>query len=315
MTTAQIYIFSIFIFLLLCALIIIWRLVARPKGRNAAAPVDETASKEKEERLFRLYQNIEEMMDNFEAYIEDSREEVESVKRQMQMQAEGINEMIKRVEVAEAGARESLAALQAKDAPEPPVKKAGAADVPEEAPAVKQATKQERVRELLERGLTPVQAAKKMELSVNEVKLIAYGLSKGGELDRMGGLQVLDVLRAVDAQAAEAYAAPEAYASQEGEEAPPAIGRHEAKREAPPPEMPATALDPKRIWQDAGQAAQEPPQAQSEPRKDIRMDARYEAVRKLLGKGYTMKQIAKKMKLSIYEVRLIVYGMAKNGGK
>jgi hypothetical protein len=190
MTTAQIYIFSIFIFLLLCALIIIWRLVIRPKGRNAAPAEDEAASKEKEERLFRLYQNIEEMMDNFEAYIEDAREEVESVKRQMQLQAEGINEMIQRVEVAEAGARESLAAMRAKDEPEHPKKKDAAAGEPAEAPGGKPGSKQERIRELLDRGMTPVQTAKKLELSVNEVKLFAYGLSKRGEPERAGSRQV-----------------------------------------------------------------------------------------------------------------------------
>jgi DNA-binding NarL/FixJ family response regulator len=114
----------------------------------------------------------------------------------------------------------------------------------------------------------------------------------------------------VDAKESEKDAAPEE------DEAPQAsTGKHEAKRDAAQPERPATALDPKMIWQDTKQARQEPPQAWPEPKKEIRLDARYDAVRKLLGKGYTIKQIAKKLKLSIYEVRLIVYGMAKNGGK
>jgi DNA-binding NarL/FixJ family response regulator len=311
MTTAQIYFFSIFVFAMLCALIIIWwRLVIRPRGRNAASAQDEAASKEKEERLFRLYQNIEEMMDNFEAYIEDAREEVDSVKRQMQLQAEGINDMIKRVEVAEAGARESLAAMRAKDEPEHAKKKDAVAEEPAEAPAGKHGTKRERIRELLDRGMTPVQIARKMELSVNEVKLIAYGLSKRVEPERAGSRQVLDALRSVDAQEPEEAGIPEE------EEAPRAsAGKHEAKREAGQPERSATALDPKMIWQDTKQAGQEPPRARPEPKQEIRLDARYEAVRKLLEKGYTIKQIAKKLKLSIYEVRLIVYGMAKNTGK
>jgi hypothetical protein len=182
MTPTEIYVFSIFVFVLLCALLFIYRrFIAQPKGRKSppagGEEGDASTDKEREERLFKLYQNMEDMMDNFEAYIEDTRDQMESVKRQMQQQADGMADMLKRVEAAEAGARSVLAALRAGDKPEPR-KEAVPVDKTEAPPAAKgrRNGRNDAVKELLEKGMTVEQIAQQLELSINEVRLIVYGL-------------------------------------------------------------------------------------------------------------------------------------------
>jgi predicted transposase YdaD len=172
------YVFTLFVFILLCALLYIYkRFIAQPRGKQATGAGSEDG-KDKEERLFKLYQNMEEMMDNFEAYMEDTREQVESVKRQLLEQAEGINGMLKRVEAAEAGARAAMASMRAADKPEPRGEPAPARSAERAAPAgsPRRGGKQEAVQDLLGKGMTVEQIAQKLELSINEVRLIVYGL-------------------------------------------------------------------------------------------------------------------------------------------
>jgi hypothetical protein len=181
MTSAEIYIFAIFVFILLCALLFIYkRYISQPKGKKTPPAEGEggEAARGREERLFKLYQNMEDMMDGFEAYIEDTRDQMESVKRQMQQQSDGLGEMLKRVEAAEAGARAALAAMRAGDRPETKKEAAPAVEVkPAATPAGgKRSSHHDAVKELLGRGMTVEQIAQKLELSINEVRLIVYGL-------------------------------------------------------------------------------------------------------------------------------------------
>jgi predicted transposase/invertase (TIGR01784 family) len=172
------YLFTFFVFALICVLLIIyWRVVLVQKGKRAEAQNEEVGKeREKEERLFRLYQNMEEMMDNFEAYIEDTRDQVEAVKPQMQQQADKINDLLRRVEATEASARSAVAALHAPEKTEqkkePEVANNGK---PAEEPP-RRNSKQEAIRELLSKGFTVELIAQKLELSINEVKLVVYGM-------------------------------------------------------------------------------------------------------------------------------------------
>lgn len=175
----EIYIYSIFVFILICVLLLIYRgLILLPKNRKAAAAEEESANdKEKEERLFRLYQNIEEMMDNFEAYIEETREQFEAAKADMQQQAAVINDLIKRVEATEANAKAAVAVMHSAErlAEQKKEPQAAAGGVPADEPG-RRASRPDAVRELLAKGLTVEQIAQKLELSINEVRLVVYGL-------------------------------------------------------------------------------------------------------------------------------------------
>ena len=162
------YLFALFVFALLCVLIVIYRRLMLPTKKQAA---ETDATKEKEERLFRLYQNIEEMMDNFEGYIEQSKEQLEQDKAQIAGQLDQVRELCRRVE--EAGARLSSAAAQHKT--ETALAK----------PAVPTAEggrpgRQDAVKELLAKGMAVEQIAQAMDVSINEIKLIVYGLTAKG---------------------------------------------------------------------------------------------------------------------------------------
>lgn len=172
------YVFAVFVFLLLCALVfLIWRFILLPRGRKSTAEAAEQG-REKEERLFRLYQNIEEMMDNFEGYLEDTREHMETVKAEASRQQQAIEELIHRAEATEARTLAALETLRVQDrhgvrqepqgpAPEKPAAEPGRKG---------RQGKRDAVRELLSKGMTVEQIAQKLELSINEVKLVVYGM-------------------------------------------------------------------------------------------------------------------------------------------
>ena len=162
------YLFALFVFALLCVLIVIYRRLILPTKKQA---VETDATKEKEERLFRLYQNIEEMMDNFEGYIEQSKEQQEQDKAQIAGQLEQVRELCRRVE--DAGARLSSAAAQ---------HKTEAALAKPAVPAAEggRPGRQDAVKELLAKGMAVEQIAQAMDVSINEIKLIVYGLTAKG---------------------------------------------------------------------------------------------------------------------------------------
>ena len=170
------YLFAFFVFILVCALLFIYkRFIAQPRAKSPVAPGEENAA-EKDERIFKFYQILDEMMNNLETYNADARELVESVKRQMQQQSDGINELTKWAEATEAGARAAVAALKACEKPKQKKEEETVTNSNPPSEAVKRNTKHEDVKELLGNGLTVEQIAQKLELSINEVRLIVYGL-------------------------------------------------------------------------------------------------------------------------------------------
>lgn len=175
---AEVYLFAIFVFVLLCVLLILYRfmIIGAKQKLTKESDEDAAAKKEKEERLFRLYQNMEEMMDNFEAYIEETRESVEAAKADMRRQAQTISDLIARAEATEMNARNATAMLRHTDKPAEPKKEAVAAAPAAAEEGSRRATKQDAIRELLAKGLTVEQIAQRLELSINEVRLVVYGL-------------------------------------------------------------------------------------------------------------------------------------------
>jgi hypothetical protein len=171
------YLFALYIFVLIVVLFFLYRrFVLQVKGKRPASIEDASDGLDKEQRLFNLYQNIEEMMDNFEAYIEDTRDQMESIKSQMTQQADYINGLLQRVEAAEAGARTAVAVMRSPEKPEQEKDAQQKGDTKQTPENGKRATRAEAVRELLAKGLTVEQIAQKLELSINEVRLIVYGL-------------------------------------------------------------------------------------------------------------------------------------------
>ena len=64
------YVFAFYVFLLICAVLWIASRVIQSRKR------DDKSSYEKEQRLFKLYQNIEDMMNSFEEYVEEVKREI-----------------------------------------------------------------------------------------------------------------------------------------------------------------------------------------------------------------------------------------------
>ncbi|MDP4153142.1 MAG: hypothetical protein Q8865_06885 [Bacillota bacterium] len=73
------YIFAFFIFILVCVLIFVYsRLVLAHKGNK-----NDQIGSEREKSLFKLYQNIEEMMDTFENYVTESMARFDEEKKEI----------------------------------------------------------------------------------------------------------------------------------------------------------------------------------------------------------------------------------------
>ncbi len=152
------YAFAIFVFLLLCALILVYTKATRQVKKN-------DASSEKEKRLFSLYQNLDEMMSSIESYVESARSEIT-------LDKEKVAAMLKK---AEQLYRQTGDASQAAKAPDPPAK--AAAQGPAPAPHDERTSRHDRVAALRKQGLTSEQIAKELEISYGEVELI-LGVTK-----------------------------------------------------------------------------------------------------------------------------------------
>lgn len=76
--TVSHYLFALFVFVLICGAIVLFR---RSGGRATGG--DAGALQEKEKRLFRLYQNLEDMITGAEEYIEETRRDIDTDRDKM----------------------------------------------------------------------------------------------------------------------------------------------------------------------------------------------------------------------------------------
>lgn len=163
----QYYFLALFLFLLVGVLIVLYRLLGTPQRHfQADQEAREQAERSRQERLFRLYQNIEEMMDSFEGYLEQSREQMQAERAQMDEQIAQVRALCERAEAV--GVRLDRAERQEpreQIIPSPPIETEGQ-------------RRTEVVHTMLDQGMTPEQIARAMDISINEIKLIAYGLTK-----------------------------------------------------------------------------------------------------------------------------------------
>ncbi|MGE5495276.1 MAG: DUF6115 domain-containing protein [Burkholderiales bacterium] len=162
------YTFAFFVFILLVILAWFYGRVTRKKT--------DMGSQEKEQRLYRLYQNIEDMMSGFEEYAESAKKEISEGVEKLQSLLDEAKKAMQAVPQPEYTPRPEYAP-RPEYVPQPEY-----ATQPEyvqsvKAPAVKpqdetQLTTEERISLLAQRGMDKAEIAKKLGMSVREVSLI-----------------------------------------------------------------------------------------------------------------------------------------------
>lgn len=173
-------IFLIVIFGMIAALILIYQ-----RSRPAVPKLREgDRGFERENRLFTLYQNLEDMMDGFDAYIEQTRAEFEAERIELLRGREEIARMhanilavSARLEEREAAARQSLPKAQPSappDVPGDPPQPAAPAPV-YSGPRPHQAD----VLDLYSRGQSVEQIAETLGISRNEAALTLWVAREG----------------------------------------------------------------------------------------------------------------------------------------
>ena len=146
------YMFAFFVFVLICVCIWLFGKVMRGGSK------DDKNNYEKEQRLFKLYQNVEDMMSSFEEYVEEAQSK--------------IDESLKRVDaLLEKGTYQQPEALQ-------PSKVQSAAKKKPDVPKIQPGTApEEAIPYLIEHGMGRDEIAKQLGISSREVTLI-MGIKK-----------------------------------------------------------------------------------------------------------------------------------------
>jgi hypothetical protein len=75
------YVFAAYVFLLICA--VIW-LLGRVLKKSKKASGTQQTNHEKEQKLFSLYQNVEDMLSSFEEYVEEAKSDTDKSMAKMQ---------------------------------------------------------------------------------------------------------------------------------------------------------------------------------------------------------------------------------------
>lgn len=160
----QAYLYAFYIFVLVGLLIVLYRFLGAPQRRSRAdQDARDQADHARQERLFKLYQNIEDMMDNFEGYLEQSREQMQSDRAQMEEQIAQVRALCERAEAV--GGRLDRAVHRENEQQMP-------------ATVTEGQRRNQVVRTMLDQGMTTEEIARAMDVSINEIKLIAYGLAR-----------------------------------------------------------------------------------------------------------------------------------------
>ena len=172
---AEYYWYALYLFVLLVALFavvgFIWRRFFGMGERRARMEEElreaaQARSHEKEERLFGLYQHIEELMDSFEEYVNETRTAMQADRQTIGEQLAEARAILEELRLQPAS--EPAMAIEPEPEPEPIAPPSARAGNP----------RHEAVRALMAQGLGEQQIASELDISINEVRLIAYGLSR-----------------------------------------------------------------------------------------------------------------------------------------
>ncbi len=158
------FVFALFVFVLLCLFVQFYIKKIRPKSNDTY---------QKDQKLFSLYQNLEELMDDLEAYVQSVREEFAGDKLRMVSMMEQMQQMQK------------LFIEHKQETPEKQKRKRGRprknpVDAEETQGPVKPVlvkSRQEQVQEMIAKGLREESIAQALGISKGEVSLI-LGLKK-----------------------------------------------------------------------------------------------------------------------------------------
>ncbi len=182
------YVFAAYVFLLVCGAIwLIGRVLKRSKKSN-----EEHGSYDKEQKLYTLYQNVEDMLNSFEEYVDGAKEEADQRMAKMQAMLEETRSLTAQLKATQnsvpISAKDSVAAEmphkavikedilrqseQAKSIPEMKAAPAAPQSVPSrQAAARKSSATSNKVSELYDRGVAQNEIARRLGISVREVTL------------------------------------------------------------------------------------------------------------------------------------------------
>ncbi len=158
--------FAFFIFVLVCLVILLYAKMARPSKTR-----DDAAS-DKEKRLFKLYQNLEDMMNSIEEYVEEAKKEIAQDKERISSLVDEAARAQKTPVAQEPKPKEEPPA-PVKEIKEPPV----IIEEPLAAKPIRNMKKNELVLYMKKEGMGDDKIAKELGISRGEVALI-LGIKK-----------------------------------------------------------------------------------------------------------------------------------------
>lgn len=195
MTTLNYVLLAAFSFALIAACLILYDRLKRSRNADEGGTI-----RDKEQRLFKLYQNLEDLIVGMEEYVEDAKEEFKKERQQLDERLKKLESASEREAIRESipAASHGEGTAQAQIAPEelrqaiggefPPLSISMSSKVTEQglarqprgqsaANTRRKSGKVEDVRGLHGQGLSEEQIAKKLNLSIAEVGLIIGMLS------------------------------------------------------------------------------------------------------------------------------------------
>jgi hypothetical protein len=164
------YLFAFFVFILVCIAIVLFKKIKNPND------VNDNTFHEKEKRLFKLYQNIEDMMTSAEEYMEEARNSIAVDKKEIQEIEYKVDELYKTIQLDIKNNKEYFESIKE----EIPISNTNNVSTPiaKTQPVVKsQMSKNELVKYLHEEGLDTEEISKELGISKGEVELI-IGLNR-----------------------------------------------------------------------------------------------------------------------------------------
>jgi len=183
------YIFALFIFILVCAAILFFARTVHVSKK------DKKSTYEKDQKLFMLYQNVEDMLNSFEEYVEETKDELTAKTEEVAAMLKAVEEKTKKTEEDLAGAEseakkkveidlklepkeDQKKEVKSESRPMPKViKKPIQAKTIQKAETTKSATQSKQkpedvLSELVRKGLSLSEIAKEMGMTSKEVSLM-----------------------------------------------------------------------------------------------------------------------------------------------
>lgn len=164
------YQFAFFVFVLVCIAIVLFK-----KTKNSSV-TDEKVFHEKEKRLFKLYQNIEDMMTSAEEYMEEARESIAKDKQDIEKMLKKVDNLHKDVQL-DIEKNQQYIDVKSKEVKRPNTSVHSAETSNSEPTTKNHMSKNELVKYLSEEGLDTEQISKELGISKGEVELI-IGLNR-----------------------------------------------------------------------------------------------------------------------------------------